>query len=634
MIEKKQGIKRNTHLLLNKNTMEKSHKTIQLSGHKSSSVSQRFFANMHRRATLVSGEIKPITKANYNGVTMRNSSVPNNQWVNKNETYIATLDMSVESTKEPELEEYVSTFHLPLNNGINNNNYSNTHILTSCDVGSIKLHSLQPSFKFNSNSHLTSDTSSVEEEDETLGVNRCSCCSEELFMDSNHHTTQVEHCISDHRNENQEMLRPQPMTYLDVKPIKENKALYSFSTKSEWDVRGSPLIDRSSSQTKLDNKTDKCLSRSSHNVAPVTEKGANKSNDNVIHINGRDERLQHKDSDNLYISSRLRHLGQNKGDNANDNVKDQVRINIHTRWPQELVKPDHYNEPLKGVTRTMDSSTGYTDQSKSLGSQNISSVKSSSSRTAFSKMKPSLNIVIPEPSQVTSHQIHDNRKLKARVPEYHSSKFTLDITSNSLSRPKKLTKHLSLQQPSEEDFQVIDTDSGSKRLIHVPLASKVLIPIVLEEPEPQNIVPTESRKNSATDLEELKEMAKKLKLTTRRPSYMLWKERLHHHELSVGETAVDTKDWNNCTAISDVGSIPDRQKPMSSRVDAVNDALAWLKRELVSEFICNWNRLFTDYWYNRASSMGYVYHFRKIINRFLFYMFQNLLVQILSGVKV
>lgn len=89
----------------------------------------------------------------------------------------------------------------------------------------------------------------------------------------------------------------------------------------------------------------------------------------------------------------------------------------------------------------------------------------------------------------------------------------------------------------------------------------------------------ESSEGDAEDLDSVKALAEKLKLQTRRPSYLEWQER------------VQSRPWaDNLDSAEPVVSIPATQRNEASEVvvrnicgfDTIDDALEFLRKELVS----------------------------------------------------
>lgn len=102
-----------------------------------------------------------------------------------------------------------------------------------------------------------------------------------------------------------------------------------------------------------------------------------------------------------------------------------------------------------------------------------------------------------------------------------------DLHSWNLAKQEKANKSLTLPNILKTGIASDVFNQSSDRVIHVPLASKVIIPVILKDP----ILPKQRKQghviNSESDLDELKLMADKLGLSHRRPSVLQWKERLY-----------------------------------------------------------------------------------------------------------
>lgn len=91
----------------------------------------------------------------------------------------------------------------------------------------------------------------------------------------------------------------------------------------------------------------------------------------------------------------------------------------------------------------------------------------------------------------------------------------------------------------------------------------------------------DSTEGGAEDLDSVKALTEKLKLQTRRPSYLEWQERLQSRPWT---------DGNAADSGGEVGSIPAVSRAEDSELvvrnvcgfDTIDDALEFLRKELVS----------------------------------------------------
>ena len=127
---------------------------------------------------------------------------------------------------------------------------------------------------------------------------------------------------------------------------------------------------------------------------------------------------------------------------------------------------------------------------------------------------------------------------------------------------------------------------------------------LMQAAPPHAFSPSLKRKLSShkqeTDLDQLKKMADKLSLSTRRPSYLMWKERLNSdalrrlttcHENAIKNAnataaAVVTNGHDDDVNNDDKEEAEDKEEAQNderSRTEGVEYALAWLRRELVRQ---------------------------------------------------
>lgn len=86
------------------------------------------------------------------------------------------------------------------------------------------------------------------------------------------------------------------------------------------------------------------------------------------------------------------------------------------------------------------------------------------------------------------------------------------------------------------------------------------------------------------DLDSLKAITEKLKLQTRRPSYVEWKERLQSRPWEDNANVSNSEDTDEHTNVIEV-SIDENSDPTVRNIcgfETIDDALSWLRSELVS----------------------------------------------------
>ncbi len=93
----------------------------------------------------------------------------------------------------------------------------------------------------------------------------------------------------------------------------------------------------------------------------------------------------------------------------------------------------------------------------------------------------------------------------------------------------------------------------------------------------------ESSEGNMEDLDSVKALTEKLKLQTRRPSYLEWKERLQARpwtDATHGSNASSPGSVEKDTQLSDIWKDGMPNKNICG-FDTIDDALEWLRKELV-----------------------------------------------------
>lgn len=106
----------------------------------------------------------------------------------------------------------------------------------------------------------------------------------------------------------------------------------------------------------------------------------------------------------------------------------------------------------------------------------------------------------------------------------------------------------------------------------------------------------ESSEGEAEDLDSVKALTEKLKLQTRRPSYLEWQERVQSRPWT------DSYSADSLDAGGPAVSIPASQRNEDSEVvvrnicgfDTIDDALEYLRKELVSFILCPCKIFYTE----------------------------------------